>query len=138
MQLFGGGDEFLQRSDVPQWNMLSGTKDLSNFYFNNSDVGEIQNKSYLSSSPNSGLIQTDNVARLYGLPSSQSMIWSHDNLHFNRGFYTVSFVARHNDTNNADETYLISLFSTYTNERSGTPAVNINITGTFQKYSGTF
>ena len=25
MQLFGGGDEFLQRSDVPQWNLLTGT-----------------------------------------------------------------------------------------------------------------
>ena len=139
MSTYLAGKKLLDKNDLPpQWNMLSGTKDLSSFYFNQSGVGEIQSKKYISSSPNAGLIQTDNVAHLYGATPTASMLWNRDNPYFNKGYYTLSLVARHNDTSTPNRTYALQFFSTYTNVHGGIPVLSFNITGTFQKYSGTF
>ncbi len=139
MSTYLAGKKLLDKNDLPpHWNMFSGTKDLSSFYFKHSGAGEFQSKKYVSSSPNAGLIQTDNVAHLYGATTTESMLWNRDNPYFNKGYYTLSLVARHNDTSTPNLTYPLQFFSDYTDVHNGLPIVSFNITGTFQKYSGTF
>lgn len=134
---FANGEKLLTESDLqPQWNMFSGTKDLSSFYFKNGS--SIEKKSNFSSNPNIGLVQTDMIAHLWGATPSQGMLFNRDNPYFNKGYYTLSLVARHNDTSTPNLTFPLQFFSDYTDAHTKLSIVTFNITGTFQKYSGTF
>lgn len=134
---FVNGEKLLTESDLPsRWNMFSGTKDLSSFYFKKG--GSIEKKSNFSSNPNISLVQTDMIAHLWGATPSEGMLYNRDNPYFNKGYYTLSLIARHNDTSIPNLTFPLQCFSDYTDVHKGVPVVTFNITSTFQKYSGTF
>ena len=64
MQIYGGGDKLLQRSDVPQWNLISGTYTLSGFSItpNGGSIGDTKTEL----NQDSGMIISTKVAHLWG------------------------------------------------------------------------
>lgn len=107
MQLFGGGDEFLQRSDVPQWNLIPGTYTLSGFSMTPNGGSIDDTKTELKQE--SEMIISSKVAHLWGNNAIGSGVKLPQSLYLTEGIYTLSFLCRHNDPNN-NYAYPIGLY----------------------------
>lgn len=106
MQFFGGGEELLQRSDVPQWNLIPDTYTLSDFSMAPSS-GSIDDTNELNQ--DSGMIISSKIAHLWGNNAIGSGIKLPQSLYLTEGIYTLSFLCKHNDPNN-NNAYPIGLY----------------------------
>ena len=133
MQIFGGGEELLQRSDVPQWNLIPGTYTLSGFSMT-PNGGSIDNtKTELNQ--DSEMITSPKIAHLWGNNAIGSGVKLPQSLYLTKGIYTLSFLCRHNDPNN-NGAYPLGLYddSATNNKLLG----QCGVRKTFEKTSITF
>lgn len=100
MQFFGGGEEFLQRSDVPQWNLIPGTYTLSGFSMtpNGGSIDDIKTEL----KQDSKMITSPKIVHLWGNNAIGSGVKLPQSLYLTKGTYTLSFLCKHLDPNNND------------------------------------
>lgn len=106
MQIFGGGGEFLQRSDVPQWNLIPGTYTLSGFSMT-PNGGSIDDTNELEQ--DSEMITSPKIAHLWGNNVIGSGVRLPQSLYLTKGIYTLSFLCKHLDSND-NSTYPLGLY----------------------------
>lgn len=105
MQFFGGGEKLLQRSDVPQWNLIPGTYTLSGFSMTPNSGTLDDTKTY----PDSEMITSPKIAHLWGNNAIGSGVELPQSLYLTKGIYTLSFLCKHNDPND-NSTYPLGLY----------------------------
>lgn len=106
MQIFGGGEELLQRSDVPQWNLIPGTYTLSGFS-TTPNGGSIDETDELNQDRE--MIISSKIVHLWGNNAIGSGIKLPQSLYLTEGIYTLSFLCKHNDPND-NNAYPIGLY----------------------------
>lgn len=132
MDIYGGGNKILQRSDVPQWNLISGTYTLSGFSMT-PNGGSIDDTNELGQ--DSEMITSTKIVHLWGSYAIGTGVKLPQSLYLTKGIYTLSFLCKHQDPND-NSTYPLGLYddSVTNNKLLGQSGVR----KTFEKTSITF
>lgn len=120
-------------------NLFRNTDKLDEFWgpsmYNN---GEPEESTYYAQDVNHELIATKYVFHAWGSKASDAGIKTTQQIYFEQGVYTISFLARNNGTDYPS--FRVELFSDYTDQRDRLPlgSTSVNLTNVWQRYSITF
>lgn len=138
---FINGKRLLTSSDTFSGgvNLFCNTDKLDKFWEPFVDNnGSVDNPANYASDVNHELIATKNVFHIWGSKASDAGLKSTQQIYFEQGVYTISFLARNNGT--YSPSFNLSLYSDYTDSRGGIPvgSTSANLTNVWQQYSITF
>lgn len=133
MDIYGGGNKILQRSDVPQWNLISGTYTLSGFSMTPNGGSIDDTKTELKQ--DSEMITSHKIAHLWGNNAIGSGVKLPQSLYLTEGIYTLSFLCKHLDPNHINA-YPIGLYDDSATENKLLGQCGVG--KTFEKTSITF
>lgn len=120
-------------------NLFRNTDKLDKFWAPFTDGnGHIDDSATYASNVNHGLIATKCLYRVWGNTASETGIKTTQQIYFEPGIYTISFLAKNNGTDKPS--FNISLYSDYTDQHGGAPlgSTSANLTNVWQQYSITF
>lgn len=120
-------------------NLFRNTDKLDRFWGPAMDNnGAVDSSANYASDVNHELIATKSLFHTWGLKASDAGIKTAQQIYFEKGVYTISFLARNNGTDRPS--FNISLYSDYTDSRGGVPlgSTSANLTNIWQRYSITF
>lgn len=120
-------------------NLFRNTDKLDKFWGPSVDNnGSVDSLANYASDANHELIATKNVFHAWGLKASDAGIKNSQQIYFEKGVYTISFLARNNGTENPS--FNLGLYSDYTDTHGATPlgSTSANLTNVWQQYSITF
>lgn len=120
-------------------NLFRNTDKLDKFwtpFTNNQDQAD--SSANYASDVNHELIATKSVFHIWGSKANQAGLKSTQQIYFEPGVYTISFLARNNGTD--FPSFNLSLYSDYTDSHGGVPlgSTSANLTNVWQRYSITF
>lgn len=137
---FINGKRLLTSSDTFSGgvNLFRNTDKLDKFWGPAMDNGSADSSANYASDVNHELIATKNVFHTWGLKASDAGIKTAQQIYFEKGVYTISFLARSNGTDGPS--FNLSLYSDYTDPHGGIPlgTTSANLTNIWQRYSITF
>jgi len=135
--IYINGTKILMPADVDGGgiNLLEGTMDVSLF----GNCGNVES-SGSNPDPVQDLVHTK-ILHLWGIKLMNTGLLYKKDIFLEAGTYTLSFFARGNGSqasNDANKTVNLQLFSSYTDNHSGTPLANVTINNNWNKYCMTF
>ncbi len=138
---FINGKRLLTSSDTFSGgvNLFCNTDKLDKFWEPFVDNnGSVDSSANYASDANHELIATKNVFHIWGSKASDAGLKSTQQIYFEQGVYTISFLARNNGTDSPS--FNLSLYSDYTDSHGGVPlgSTSANLTNVWQQYSITF
>ena len=120
-------------------NLFRSTDKLDKFWTPFTDnQGQADSSANYASDVNHELIATKSVFHTWGSKAKDAGIKTTQQIYFEQGVYTISFLARNNGTD--FPSFNISLYSDYTDPHGGFPlgTTKANLTNVWQQYSITF
>lgn len=141
IDVFFKGKQLLTSSDTFSGgvNLFRNTDKLDKFWGPSTDNnGSVDSSANYASDVNHELIATKYVFHTWGLKASDAGIKTTQQIYFEKGVYTISFLARNNGTDRPS--FNLSLYSDYTDSHGGVPlgSTSANLTNIWQRYSITF
>lgn len=141
IDVFFKGKQLLTSSDTFSGgvNLFRNTDKLDKFWVPFIDNnGRADSSAIYASDVNHELIATKSLFHAWGLKASDAGIKTDQQIYFEKGVYTISFLARNNGTD--FPSFSIELFSDYTDQRDRLPlgTTSANLTNVWQQYSITF
>ena len=138
---FINGKRLLTSSDTFSGgvNLFRNTDKLDKFWMSFTDNnGSVDSPTNYASDVNHELIATKSVFHAWGLKASDAGVKTTQQIYFEKGVYTISFLARNNGTDSPS--FNLSLYSDYTDSHGGLPvgSTSANLTNIWQRYSITF
>lgn len=137
---FINGKRLLTSSDTFSGgvNLFRNTDKLDKFWGPAMSNGEADSTAQHASDVNHELIATKSLFHTWGSKSSDAGIKTAQQIYFEKGVYTISFLARNNGTD--FPSFSLSLYSDYTDPRGGIAlgTTSANLTNVWQRYSITF
>lgn len=138
---FINGKRLLTSSDTFSGgvNLFRNTDKLDKFWGPAMDNnGQVDSSANYASDVNHELIATKSVFHVRGSKANQAGLKSTQQIYFEQGVYTISFLARNNGTDSPS--FNLSLYSDYTDSRGGVAlgSTSANLTNIWQQYSITF
>lgn len=120
-------------------NLFRNTDKLDKFWVPFTDnQGEVDSSANYASDVNHELIATKSLFHVWGGKANEAGLKSTQQIYFEQGVYTISFLARNNGTESPS--FNLSLYSDYTDSHGGAPlgSTRANLTNVWQQYSITF
>ena len=120
-------------------NLFRNTDKLDKFWGPSTDNnGSVDSSANYASDVNHELIATKYVFHVWGLKASDAGAKTTQQIYFEKGVYTLSFLARNNGTERPS--FNLSLYSDYTDSRGGVPlgSTSATLTNIWQRYSFSF
>lgn len=120
-------------------NLFRNTDKLDKFWGPAMDNnGQVDSSANYASDVNHELIATKSAFHAWGSKASDAGIKTAQQIYFEKGVYTISFLARNNGTDYPS--FNISLYSDYTDQHTRLPlgSTSTNLTNVWQRYSITF
>lgn len=120
-------------------NLFRNTDKLDKFWVPFTDnQGEADSSANYASDVNHESIATKSVFHVWGSKASDAGIKTAQQIYFEQGVYTISFLARNNGTNLPS--FSLELYSDYTDQHTRLPlgTTSANLTNIWQRYSITF
>ena len=138
---FINGKRLLTSSDTFSGgvNLFRNTDKLDKFWIPSTDNdGQADESANYASDVNHELIATKYVFHTWGSKASDAGIKTAQQIYFEQGVYTISFLARNNGTDNPS--FNLGLYSDYTDQHTSLPlgSTSANLTNVWQRYSITF
>lgn len=120
-------------------NLFRNTDKLDKFWVPTVDNnGQADSLANYASDVNHESIATKSVFHVWGSQANQAGLRSTQQIYFEQGVYTISFLARNNGTD--FPSFSLELYSDYTDSHGGVPlgSTSANLTNDWQQYSITF
>lgn len=141
IDVFFKGKQLLTSSDTFSGgvNLFRNTDKLDKFWMPFTDnQGQADSSANYASDVNHELIATKSVFHIWGSKANQAGLKTTQQIYFEPGVYTISFLARNNGTD--FPSFNLSLYSDYTDSHGGVPlgSTSANLTNIWQQYSITF
>ena len=140
IDVFFKGKQLLTSSDTFSGgvNLFRNTDKLDKFWGPAMANGQADSPANYASDVNHELIATKYVFHTWGLKASDAGVKTTQQIYFEKGVYTISFLARNNGTERPS--FNLSLYSDYTDSHGGAPlgSTSANLTNIWQRYSITF
>lgn len=141
IDVFFKGKQLLTSSDTFSGgvNLFRNTDKLDKFWMPFTDnQGQADSSANYASDVNHELIATKSVFHIWGSKANQAGLKSTQQIYFEQGVYTISFLARNNGTD--FPSFSIELYSDYTDSHGCAPlgSTSANLTNVWQQYSITF
>ena len=131
--------ELAERKDASNPNLFRNTDKLDKFWqpYTNGN-GAVDDSATYASNVNYELVTTKCIFHMWGATTKDAGLQNTQEIYFEPGIYTISFLARNNGTDKPS--FTIELYSDYTDSRNGTPlgVTSTNLTNVWQQYSITF
>lgn len=141
IDVFFKGKQLLTSSDTFSGgvNLFRNTDKLDKFWIPFTDnQGLAESSANCASDVNHESIATKSVFHVWGSKANQAGLKSTQQIYFEQGVYTISFLARNNGTD--FPSFNLSLCSDYTDSHGDLPvgSTSANLTNVWQQYSITF
>lgn len=141
MSIFVDKQELLTTSDTLSGgiNLFRNTDKLDTFWRPLTlNHGNVEESAGYASDVNHELIATKSIFHVYADRAMDAGLQNTQQIYFETGVYTVSFLARNNGTD--IPSFTLSLYSDYTDKHGGAPigSTRTNLTNVWQRYSITF
>lgn len=137
---FINGKRLLTSSDTFSGgvNLFRNTDKLDKFWGPAMNNGAVDNSANYDSDVNHELIATKYVFHTWGSKARDAGVKTTQQIYFEKGVYTISFLARNNGTESPS--FNLGLYSDYTDSHGGVPlgSTSANLTNIWQQYSITF